>query len=70
MPSKNLKFEKFLGDIFKSKKSADAVKDDIVKFVQAMETSYTEMIRGLRDQIAAEIKAAKQIRTEETNAKL
>jgi len=56
VPSKNLKFERFLTELFKSTKPAKEVKDEIIKYVQAMETNYIELIRGLRDKITLDSK--------------
>ena len=54
MVTQNKKFEIFLDAIFKSKMPAVEVKDHIIKYVQALETSYTEAVRDLRDGIEKE----------------
>lgn len=59
LPSKNLKFERFLAQLFQSTKPAKEVKEEIIKYVQAMETNYIELIRGLRDKITLETKQQK-----------
>ena len=46
-----MKFEKFVNEVFKSKMSAVDVKDHIVKYVQAIETNYNELIRSFKDRI-------------------
>ena len=48
IPTKNIKFEKFIELIFKSRMQTQDVKDEIVKYVQALETSYTDTIRDLK----------------------
>ena len=48
IPTKNIKFEKFIELIFKSRMQNQDVKEEIVKYVQALETSYTDAIRDLK----------------------
>lgn len=54
MVTKNTKFEIFIDTVFKSKMPAIEIKDHIIKYVQALETSYTEAIRDLKDVIERE----------------
>ena len=54
MVTQNKKFEIFLDAIFKSKMPAVEIKDHIVKYVQALETSYSEAVRDLKDAIEKE----------------
>jgi hypothetical protein len=54
MVTQNKKFEIFLEAIFKSKMPAVEVKDHIIKYVQALETNYTEAVRDLKDAIEKE----------------
>ena len=62
IPTKNVKFEKFIELIFKSRMQTQEVKDEIIKYVQALETSYTDTIRDLKVVIDREkIKQKKQI---------
>lgn len=44
----NTKFEKFVELLFKSKMPETEVKEEIIKYVQALETSYTDAIRDLK----------------------
>lgn len=44
----NTKFEKFLDLVFKSTMPTFDVKDEIVKYVQALETSYMDAINDLK----------------------
>jgi hypothetical protein len=46
--TENLKFNKFLDIIFKSKLEKMEIKDEISKYVQVLETNYTDTIRELR----------------------
>lgn len=46
--TKNVKFEKFVELIFKAKMQPHEIKDEIIKYVQALETSYTDAIRDLK----------------------
>jgi hypothetical protein len=48
IPTKNVKFEKFIEVIFKSRMQAEDIKDEIIKYMQALETSYNEAIKDLR----------------------
>ena len=52
--TQNKKFEIFLDAIFQSKMPTVEIKDHIVKYVQALETSYTEVVRELKDTIEKE----------------
>ena len=46
--TENLKFSKFLDLLFKSKMTKDDIKEEIAKYVQALETNYTETIKELK----------------------
>jgi len=48
IPTQNIKFEKFIDLIFASRMSSRDIRDEIVKYVQALETSYTDAIRDLK----------------------
>lgn len=52
--TKNTKFEKFVDLIFKSKMQTFEIKEEIIKYVQALETSYTDAIRDLKSLIDRE----------------
>ena len=54
IPTTNVKFMKFIDLIFKSRMQTDEVKDEIIKYVQALETSYTDAIRDLKNIIDKE----------------
>jgi len=54
LPTVNIKFEKFLVVIFKSKMSPEDVRDQIVKYVQAIETNYMEAINDLKECLVRE----------------
>jgi hypothetical protein len=47
IPTENLKFQRFIDLVFKSKMEQDDVKTEILKYVQALETNYTDSIRDL-----------------------
>ena len=53
--------------IFKSKMPSDNIKDEIVKYVQALETSYTDAIRDLKAIIDREKKSAKKVVADRIN---
>lgn len=48
IPTRNLKFERFIEAAFKSKMPGVDIRDEIVKYVQALETSYTDAIKELK----------------------
>ena len=62
--TKNIKFENFISQVFKSKFSAEDVKDQIIKYVQAIETNYNEVLRSIRDMIDKEKITNRKIATE------
>ena len=47
---------KFIELIFKSRMPIEDIKDEIIKYVQALETSYTDAIRDLKSIIDKEKK--------------
>ena len=67
IPTTNVKFQKFIDLIFKSRMPSDDVKDEIIKYVQALETSYTDAIRDLRMIIDREKKAGKRVIADRIN---
>lgn len=58
---------KFIQLIFKSRMPIDDIKDEIIKYVQALETSYTDAIRDLKAIIDKEKKSAKKVIAEKIN---
>jgi hypothetical protein len=48
IPTENIKFSKFLELIFKSKMGVDDIKEEIGKYVQALETNYNDSIKELK----------------------
>jgi dynactin complex subunit len=54
IPTENVKFTQFLQLIFKSKMVKDDIREEILKYVQALETNYTDSIKDLRQQIDRE----------------
>lgn len=67
MPTVNIKFEKLLAVIFKSKMSPDDIRDQIVKYVQAIETNYMEAVSDLKECLFKEKIAAKKAVAEQHN---
>jgi hypothetical protein len=47
IPSENLKFGQFIDLIFKSKMQSDDIKEEVKKYVQAIETNYNDKIKDL-----------------------
>jgi hypothetical protein len=67
MPTENLKFGKFLDLVFKSKMSRDDVRDEIGKYVQALETNYMETIRELKSAAEREKTRARRVTADKVN---
>lgn len=61
LPTENAKFSKFLELIFNSKMQKDDIRDEITKYVQALETNYTETIKELRQSLDKERLKAKKV---------
>lgn len=61
IPTENIKFEKFMTLIFKSKMRPEEIRDEIMKYVQAIETNYNETIRMLKDEIGREKNKFKKV---------
>ena len=54
IPTENLKFHKFIDLIYKSRMDQEDVKTEIIKYVQALETNYTDTIREFKYQLDKE----------------
>lgn len=65
--TRNTKFEKFIELIFKSRMQPEDIKDEIIKYVQALETSYTDAIRDLKYIIEKERAGQKKVNAEKVN---
>ncbi len=65
--TRNTKFEKFIELIFKSRMQPEDIKDEIIKYVQALETSYTDAIRDLKYIIEKERASQKKFNAEKVN---
>ena len=58
---------KFIELIFKSRMPIEDIKDEIIKYVQALETSYTDAIRDLKSIIDKEKKTSKKVVADRIN---
>ena len=67
IPTANIKFQKFIEIIFNSRMQTDDVKDEIVKYVQALETSYTDAIQEMKTILIREKKAGKKVTADRIN---
>lgn len=67
MPTENAKFTKFLDLILSSKMSKDDVKEEIIKYVQALETNYTETFKELRNHLDKERLKSKKVVADKVN---
>lgn len=45
IPTENIKFNRFLELLFKSKMERNDIKEEILKYVTALETNYNDIIR-------------------------
>jgi len=48
LPTKNVKFEKFTELMFASGMHNEKIQEEVVKYVQALETNYCETIKDLK----------------------
>ena len=67
LPTENAKFGKFLELIFNSKMQKDDIKEEIIKYVQALETNYTDTVKELRALLDKERLKAKKVQAERVN---
>jgi hypothetical protein len=61
IPTENMKFQKFLDLLFHSKMQRDDIKDELLKYVQALETNYTDLIKELKVQLEKEKGRARKV---------
>ena len=66
-PTRNVKFQKFIDLIFKSRMPSGDVKEEIIKYIEALETSYTDAIRDLKTIIEREKKNSKKVVNDRIN---
>ena len=66
-PTRNVKFQKFIDLIFKSHMPSGDVKEEIIKYIEALETSYTDAIRDLKTIIEREKKNSKKVVNDRIN---
>lgn len=72
IPTMNVKFERFITTVFQSRMTTEDVKDQIVKYVQALETSYTEAIKDLKsvaDRNALNMKKSQSVKINEVTSR-
>lgn len=48
IPTENIKFEKFLDLLYRSKMQKEEIKEEIKSYVKVVETNYCDTIRDLR----------------------
>ena len=54
IPTENLKFTKFVEVLFQSKMTRDAIKTELISYVKAIETNYTDHISDMKLQLDRE----------------
>ena len=65
--TENIKFSKFLELIFKSKMTKEDIKEEITKYVQALETNYTDTIKDIKNQTEREKNKVRKALSERIN---
>ena len=56
IPTQNIRFEKFIKTLFASPMSKEDIADEIILYQQAMESSYNEKARVMREKVDREKK--------------
>ena len=67
IPTENLKFQRFTEVIFNSKMRKEDIRDEINKYVQALETHYNDTIKGLKVHIEKLTKSIKKTQADKVN---
>ena len=68
VPTENVKFEKFIELLFKSRIQSEDIKLQIVKYVQALETNYMEIVQELKNTLNKERNQQRKTNGEQANA--
>jgi gamma-glutamyl:cysteine ligase YbdK (ATP-grasp superfamily) len=64
IPTENIKFEKFMELISKSKMEKENIRDEIVRYVKTLETNYTDTIKAVTQQLREERHKFKKLNME------
>lgn len=67
IPSENLKFQRFIDLIYKSQMNHEEIQNEIIMYVQALETNYNDTIRDLRQLLDKEKLRSKKANFERVN---
>ena len=67
IPSENLKFQRFIDLIYKSQMNSEEIQNEIIMYVQALETNYNDTIRDLRLMLDKEKSKAKRANFDRVN---
>lgn len=67
IPTRNIKFERFIELILKSKMQQQDIKEEITKYVVALETSYNDSIRELKKAVELEKHKQRRIQAEKVH---
>ena len=67
IPTDNMKFSKFLDLVFKSKMTKDDIREEISKYVQALETNYMETIKDYKQTLEREKTKARKVTADRVN---
>ena len=62
-----MKFSKFLDLVFKSKMTKDDIREEISKYVQALETNYMETIKDYKQTLEREKTKARKVTADRVN---
>jgi len=67
IPTENAKFKQFIELMMKSKMTKEDIRDEITKYVQALETNYMETIKDLKLTVEKERMRSRKVTAERVN---
>ena len=67
IPTENIKFNKFLDLLFNSKMGKDSMKQELLSYVKALETNYTDHIQDLKVVLDKEKGKARKVQSDKVN---
>eukprot|EP00347_Sterkiella_histriomuscorum_P006958 403350786 len=68
IPTENIKFEKFVDLLYKSKMTKEEIKTEVKSYVKVVETNYNDTIKELRIQNEKLLKQLKKVQGDKTNS--
>ena len=67
IPTENMKFGKFVDLLFESKMSKDGIKSELINYVKALETNYTDHIQELKTVVDKEKGRMRKVQSLQVN---